>query len=81
MCRPVKNWREWTEITIPYFGNWEKAAKETHYLEDILDEHEYEIRVTKEYPKPRKQWANKVITHHYYIKDPKIATLFSLKFS
>lgn len=87
MGRPVKDYWNWTEIVVPYVkDSWQSptgniAAK--RFLETNLGYNgPFEIRQSTEYPKPRKRYSTKMVSaHHYYIKDPVIATMFALKFS
>ena len=82
MGRTAKEYWKWQEYTFPYSGeDWQKFSKIEKFLHDCARDC-HEIRVTTDYPKPRKWGAHKVITHyHYFIKDPKIATYVLLKLS
>lgn len=83
MGRPAKDYWNWNEITIPYDGDWKKSTDASEFLySNTPSESQYEIRATTEYEQPRRRGDyKKVIAHHYYIKDTKLATFFKLKFS
>ena len=69
MSRQIIEWRNWTEITIPYSGDWRKHHDFGKYLERY-SEHEHKILVSTKYPDghPKKR-PYKVISHyHYYLK-------------
>jgi hypothetical protein len=86
MGRPVKDYWNWSEIVVPY-ENWYKDRltiedAELFLKQNAANDKEYEVRVSTDYPTPRKKWASKRITaYHFYIKDPAVASWFGLKYA
>jgi hypothetical protein len=83
MGRPAKDFYNWTRVDVPYTpGDWQGTHAAEKFLQNHLDEREFEIRVTTDYPKPRTRYSMKKVTSHvYFIKDKQMATMFALKFS
>ena len=83
MGRPVKDYRSWTTIVIPHDGDWRKSTAARMFLNSNTPSTDYyEIREDREWPAVRTRHTYKQTTAiHYYIKDPKLATMFTLRFA
>ena len=83
MGRPVKDYWNWTKVTIKSTpGDWLKHTNIDQYLYSNLGDSGYTICVDREWPVPRRRGDYKMATqYHYYIKDPAHATIVGLKWS
>jgi hypothetical protein len=82
MGRPVKDYWNWEKCSIPYAGDWRRQLEAEHFLRDNVSNSHYKIFASSDYPTPRRRHSCKVYTaFHYYIKDPKLAIYFALRYA
>ena len=83
MGRPVKDWWNWKTLEIPYYGDWQKHIEIERYLETKVGKDSFDIAVERDYPNGKRGTGiYKVIKKYFYrIKDEKVLTFLSLKYS
>lgn len=75
------NWWNWPVVNVPYSSNWNAALEAERYLGLISPNKEFEVRVSKDWPINRPKKFKVIVMHHYYIKDPRNASIFALKYA
>jgi hypothetical protein len=84
MRTPVKDYWNWDELAIDYSGDWRKHLEIERFLESKVGKSGFNISVSRDYPEGIKKGIGvmKVIKkYHYRVKDEKVFTFLSLKYS
>jgi hypothetical protein len=84
MGRLVKDYWNWNELVIPYRGDWKKHIEIQRFLESKVGTSNFHILVEKDYPTGKRRGTGdyKTINKYFYrIKDEKVFTFLSLKYS